>query len=67
VHEAVEDGVGERRVLELSVPELDRQLAGDEHASALVAVFEKFEQQRLVSLGHWHQAEVVEHQQINPT
>ena len=29
VDEAVEDGVGERWVLELSVPELDRQLAGD--------------------------------------
>ena len=33
--EAVEDGVGERGIFELAVPELDGQLAGDNDAAAL--------------------------------
>ena len=65
VDEAVEDGVGESRIFELAVPEFNRQLAGDDHAAALVAVFEQFEQQRLMRLAHRHQAEVVEYDDLD--
>lgn len=44
VHEAVEDGVGERRIAHQLVPAIDRELAGDEGRSPFVAVFEDLEQ-----------------------
>lgn len=65
VDQSIEDSVGEGRILELAVPELDRELAGDEHAAALVAVFEQFEQQPLVARAHGHEAEVVEDDEVD--
>lgn len=41
-YEPIEDGIGECWILELPVPEFDRQLAGDDHASAPLAIFEQF-------------------------
>jgi hypothetical protein len=51
VDEAIEDRIGERRVLELGVPELERQLAGDDDTATLLAILEEFEQQRLMARG----------------
>jgi len=44
VDETVENGIGERRILELAMPQLDGQLAGDENAAALLTIFQQFEQ-----------------------
>ncbi len=65
VDQAIENGVGEGRVLELAVPEFDRELTGDEYAAALLPVFEQFEQQRLVVGRHRHEAEVVEDDEVD--
>ena len=65
VDEAVEDGVGEGRIVELGVPEFERQLAGDDEAAALVAVFEEFEQQGLMDGGERDEAEVIEDEQVD--
>lgn len=35
VHEAIEDGDGEFRILELAMPELGRELASDDRAATL--------------------------------
>ena len=65
VDEAVENGVGQRWILELAVPELDGQSAGNQNTAALLAVLQKFEQERLLVCAHGHQAEVIEDDQIN--
>jgi hypothetical protein len=44
VDEAIQDGVGERRVADGVTPLVDRELAGDDGRSLLVAIFEDFEQ-----------------------
>jgi hypothetical protein len=44
VHEPVEDGVGERRIADVVVPEVERKLAGDERRAAADTVIEEFEQ-----------------------
>ena len=65
MHEAIEDGIGECWILELSMPELDGQLAGDDHTSALLAIFEQFEQQRLISHAKRDEPEIFQDQQID--
>ena len=42
--EAVEDGIGERRVAEQVVPFLERELTGDQSRTGCVAVLEDFKQ-----------------------
>ena len=65
VDEAVEDGVGECRIADDLVPLLDRNLAGDDGRSALMAVFEDFEEIALLWLGEDRQAPVVQDQQLD--
>ena len=49
MHDAVEDGVGQCWVVEVGVPGLDRQLAGDQGRTRADAVVQQFEQ--VVALG----------------
>ena len=44
MHEPIEDGVGERRLAEVGVPGVDRQLADDEGRAGVDAVVEDLEQ-----------------------
>jgi hypothetical protein len=44
VDNAVEDGVGQRRVADDLVPALDRQLAGDQQRADVVAVLDDLQQ-----------------------
>ena len=65
VHDAIEDGVGEGRVVELRVPAVTRQLAGDQGRARADAIVEQFEQ--VVALGRSDRSdgEVVEDQQVD--
>lgn len=64
VHQPVEDRVGERRLVEVGVPLIDRQLACDDRGAAIVAIIEDFQQVTLGLLAHRGEAEVIEHQQL---
>jgi hypothetical protein len=64
VNEAVEDGVGEGRIADDLAPLLDRNLAGDDRRSTLMAVFEDFEEIALFGLGERRQAPVVQDQEL---
>ena len=64
MHEPVEDGVGVGGFADRFVPVLDGQLAGDEGGSALVAVFEDFEQVAPLRRGEFGQSPVVEDDQV---
>ena len=44
VNEAVEDGVGERRIADDVMPAIDRHLAGEKDRAGVVAVLDDFEQ-----------------------
>jgi transcriptional regulator CtsR len=60
VHEAIEDGVGQRRITQAVMPLLDRQLAGEDRGFLVVAVVEDFEQIALGLIGDGGDAEVVD-------
>ena len=51
VNEAIQDRVGKGGVADNFAPLLDRNLAGDDRRSALVAVFEDFKEIALFGLG----------------
>ena len=40
VNDAIEDGIGERRIADDLVPAVDRQLAGDDDGAGVVAVLD---------------------------
>ena len=65
VDEAVQDGVGERRVADGVAPLVDGELAGDDRRGALVAIFEDFEQVALLGFGEDRQPPVVEDQELD--
>ncbi len=44
VHETIEDGIGDGRIVEPGVPVVDRQLAGDERRLVGAAIIDDFEQ-----------------------
>ena len=64
VHDAVEDGVGQCRVVELGVPCLHRQLAGDQRRARADAVVKQFKQVVAFGCAHGCNGEVVDHQQV---
>ena len=41
---AVQDGIGQGRIADGLVPVFDRELAGDDHGAAAVAIFEDLQQ-----------------------
>ena len=65
VDEAVKNGVGERRTADDLMPLLDRNLAGDDGRSALMAVLEDLEEIALFRLGEDRQAPVVQDQELD--
>lgn len=64
VHESIEDRIGERRIGEIGVPLIDRQLARDNRLTPVVAVIQNLQQITLGLFAHRHEAEVIEHQQF---
>ena len=65
VNEAIEDGVGAGRVADDVTPLLDRNLAGDDRRSALMAVFQDFEEIALLGLCERRQTPVVQDQELD--
>ena len=65
VDQAVEDGVGDRRVAQIGVPLLARQLAGDDRRARRVAVLDDFEQIVALDVGESGQAPVVEDEDVD--
>jgi hypothetical protein len=61
VHEPVEDGVGERRIADVVVPEVERKLAGDERRAAADTVIEEFEQVTAFARAEGRNGEVIDH------
>jgi len=64
VHEPVEDGIGDGAILEIGVPLIDRQLAGDERGAPIVAVVEDFQEVAHDVSGEGREAEVVKHEKV---
>lgn len=64
MNETVENSVGHRRIAEVIVPVLDRQLTGDQGRVPVVALFEDFEQIAAAGGGHGAEPPVVEDQQV---
>ena len=62
--EPVEDRVGDRRVLQVRVPLLDRDLAGDQRRASVVAIVEDLEQVTTHGVGERGEAEVVDDEEI---
>jgi hypothetical protein len=65
VDEAVEDGVGDGGVGDDLVPVIDRDLAGDDGRSALMAVVDDFEEIAPLLAGERGEAPIVEDEQID--
>ena len=63
--EAVQDGVGERRVADGVAPLVDGELAGDDRRGALVAMFEDFEEVALLGFSEDRYPPVVEDQELD--
>lgn len=64
VHEAIEDGIGDGSVPEVTVPLVDRELAGDERRLSVIAIVEDFEQVADVLVGERGEAEVVDDEEL---
>jgi hypothetical protein len=60
VDEPIEDGVGESRIAEVIMPEIDRELAGDEGGGGSVSILDHFEQVSAFGIGRRGQAQVVQ-------
>src|SRR4051812_28849661 len=60
VHQAIQDGIGQRRVAEPLVPAIDGQLAGHYGRSTVVAVFQHFQHVAALRLGQSAQAPVIQ-------
>ncbi len=65
VDDPVEDGVGDGGFSDHLMPSRDRKLGGDDCGSALVALFEEFEQIKALLIGEGMGAPVVEHQELD--
>src|SRR5271165_165917 len=64
MHDAIENGVGQGRIVEVGVPMLDRQLTGDQGGFAGSAIVEQFEQVITFGLADRCEAPIVEDQEI---
>src|SRR5579871_216884 len=64
MYDPIEDGVGEGWIVEVGVPVIHRQLAGDERSLAADAVVEDFEQVGALGLADGREGEVIEDEQI---
>ena len=66
VDEAVEDGVGDGRIVEPGMPVVDGQLAGDDRGLVGAAIVDDFEQVVARGLVERRHAPVVEDQHVHP-
>ena len=64
VHQPVENGVGQGRVLHGVVPCLDRQLAGDDGCFSVIAVLDDFQKLFLVIPGKGRNEQIVQYQDL---
>ena len=62
--DAIQDRVGKSGVTQISVPLLDRKLAGDDGAAALEAVVDDLQQIALTGVGERDEPEVIEDEQL---
>src|SRR5437773_6702896 len=65
VQEPIEDRVGEGRIADVVVPELEWKLAGDERRAAADAVVEEFEQVTAFARADGRDGEVIDHHEID--
>lgn len=66
VHDAVQDGVGQRGLVQPGVPGRHRQLAGDERRARAHPVVQQFQQVVSLVRGNRRDAEVVQDEQVQP-
>ena len=66
VHDAVQDGVGQRGLVQPGVPGRHRQLAGDERRASTHPVVEQLQQVVSLVRGNRRDAEVVQDEQVQP-
>src|SRR6266498_1770270 len=64
MHDAIEDGVGQGRIVEVGVPMFDRQLTGDQGGFAGDAIVERFEQVVAFGLADRGESPIVEDQEV---
>jgi hypothetical protein len=64
VDQAIEDGVGERRIFQIGMPLLHRQLAGDERGATIVAIIQDLQEVASDRIRQRREAEVIYDQQI---
>jgi hypothetical protein len=63
VYQPVEDGVGERGLIDIVMPFLGRQLAGDDGGFSIVTVIEDLEDVAPGLVGHGHEPPVIKDSQ----
>ena len=66
VDDAIEDGVGQRRIADDLVPAVDRHLAGDDQRAGVVAILDDLQQIALLFGEQRFRPPVIEDQQIDP-
>ena len=64
VDQPIEDRICDGRILEVSVPLLDRELARDQGGLAVVAIVEDLQQVSTDRIGQWGESEVVDDDEI---
>lgn len=63
--ETIENGVGDRGVVEPAVPVIDGELAGDDGGAATDAIVDDFQQVVAGALVQWCQSPVIQNQQVD--
>ena len=63
--EAIEDGVGDRRIAEIRVPLIARELARDDRRARAVAILHYLKEILALDVGHGGEAPVVEDQDVD--
>ena len=65
VHQAIQNGIGERRVADIVVPVVDGKLTGDQRGASADTVIKEFKQIRALARPHGRDREVVADQQTH--
>ncbi len=63
--EAIEDGIGDRRVAEIRVPLIAGQLARDDRRAGRIAILHHLEEILALDVGHSGEAPVIEDQDVD--
>ena len=66
VHEPVQDAVGDGGIADLRVPGGDRELAGQQRGTCLIAPVTDLQEVTALCLGQWSHRPIVNDQQIDP-